>query len=46
MEIGKGKTEPQKVKDMLEALDRTASGPTAPACGLTLMSYEYVDGVY
>lgn len=46
MEVGKGRIEPTEIKSMLEALDRTAAGPTAPANGLTLVSYEYVDGIY
>ncbi|MBO4902244.1 MAG: tRNA pseudouridine(38-40) synthase TruA [Lachnospiraceae bacterium] len=41
IEIGQGKREPESVKDMLMALDRSASGPTAPAQGLCLMEYEF-----
>lgn len=46
MEVGKGKIKPDEVEVMLNALDRTASGPTAPANGLTLVSYNYVNGIY
>lgn len=41
MEIGSGKYPPEAVKEMLEAKDRAAAGPTAPARGLTLISYEF-----
>lgn len=41
MEAGKGKLLPEKMPDILNALDRTKAGPTAPACGLTLLKYEY-----
>lgn len=40
MEIGRGAYPPEHMKDVLEALDRQAAGPTAPACGLTLVKYE------
>lgn len=41
MEVGRGNIEPEKVKEILAARDRTAAGPTAPACGLTLVDYEW-----
>lgn len=41
MEVGRGNIEPEKVKEILVAKDRTAAGPTAPACGLTLVDYEW-----
>lgn len=41
MEVGLGRMEPDKLKEILEAKDRSAAGPTAPACGLTLCGYEY-----
>ena len=41
MEIGSGKYPPEAVKEMLEAKNRAAAGPTAPARGLTLISYEF-----
>lgn len=40
MEIGRGNMEPERMQKILEAKDRTAAGPTAPACGLTLVKYE------
>lgn len=41
IEAGRGNLKPEEMKDILKALDRTKAGPTAPACGLTLVSYEY-----
>ena len=42
MEVGRGHIEPQEMKKILEAKDRQAAGPTAPACGLTLVGIEYL----
>ncbi len=42
MEVGRGKLPPECVKDILAACDRQAAGPTAPACGLTLIGYEFL----
>lgn len=44
MEVGRGQIPPERVKDILEACDRQAAGPTAPACGLTLVGYEFLGG--
>lgn len=41
IEVGQGRRTPESVKDMLRSLDRTKSGPTAPAHGLCLMEYEW-----
>lgn len=41
MEVGQGKYPPEHIHDILEAKDRSAAGPTAPARGLTLVSYEF-----
>ena len=43
MEVGRGKYPSEKVKEMLEACDRSAAGPTAPAKGLMLARYEICD---
>lgn len=43
IEIGRGRMEPSEILRILEAKDRNAAGPTAPACGLTLMKYEFLD---
>ncbi len=42
MEVGRGNLQPQDIERILEAKDRAAAGPTAPACGLTLMRYEFL----
>lgn len=42
MEVGRGQMPPERVKDILEKRDRQAAGPTAPACGLTLVAYEFL----
>ncbi len=42
MEAGRGHIQPEKVAEILAAKDRQAAGPTAPACGLTLVGYEFL----
>lgn len=42
MEVGRGRLKPEDIKGILEAKDRNAAGPTAPACGLTLVKYEFL----
>lgn len=42
LEVGRGHMEPGKVAKILAAKDRQAAGPTAPACGLTLVGYEFL----
>lgn len=41
IEVGAGKKSPESVLEMLEATDRQTAGPTAPACGLTMIGIEY-----
>ncbi|MCM1122176.1 MAG: tRNA pseudouridine(38-40) synthase TruA [Eubacterium sp.] len=41
MEVGRGHIAPQEMERILAAKDRQAAGPTAPACGLTLIGIEY-----
>lgn len=41
LEVGRGSYPPEHVKEILEALDRTQAGPTAPACGLCLVKVDY-----
>lgn len=41
LEVGSGKREPEEMKRILEAHDRRAAGPTAPAKGLELVSYYF-----
>ena len=42
LEVGWGKRDPESVQDILDARDRSAAGPTAPAHGLTLVRYEFL----
>jgi tRNA pseudouridine38-40 synthase len=39
--VGQGKWIPEDVKTALEAKNRTAGGPTAPACGLYFIKVDY-----
>ncbi|MBQ9594051.1 MAG: tRNA pseudouridine(38-40) synthase TruA [Lachnospiraceae bacterium] len=41
IEIGGGKREPSEMKQILEARDRNAAGPTAPAQGLTMLGIDF-----
>lgn len=43
MDVGRGKYAPEKVKEILEAVDRTAAGPTVPACGLMLKELRFLE---
>ncbi|MCD8153861.1 MAG: tRNA pseudouridine(38-40) synthase TruA [Clostridiales bacterium] len=43
IEIGNGQYPPERMKEILEARNREAAGPTAPAHGLTLMGIEFLD---
>ncbi len=41
VEVGVGRMPPEKIAEILEAKDRTAAGPIAPAAGLCLMCVKY-----
>jgi tRNA pseudouridine38-40 synthase len=41
MQVGTGLMEPEQVKGILEARDRSKAGPTAVAKGLTLVEIRY-----
>jgi tRNA pseudouridine38-40 synthase len=41
VEIGRGKWKPEKINEILDAKDRKAAGPIAPAQGLCLMWIKY-----
>jgi tRNA pseudouridine38-40 synthase len=41
IEIGNGKYPPEKIVEILEAKNRSAAGPTAPAQGLTLVGIRF-----
>ena len=43
MDVGRGRYEPDMVKRILEKTDRSAAGPTAPACGLVLKELHFTD---
>lgn len=45
MEVGRHRYAPQDVEKILESKEREMAGPTAPACGLTLLSIEYPEGL-
>lgn len=42
IQVGNGQYPPERVKKILDACDRSVSGPTAPAHGLTLMGIEFL----
>lgn len=42
MDAGRGRIKPEKMEQILAAKNRQAAGPTAPACGLTLVKYEFL----
>ena len=41
LEVGEGKIDPEKVKEILEAKDRLKAGKTLPATGLCLVNVVY-----
>lgn len=41
IEVGAGKRSPESIREILEARDRAAAGPTAPAHGLTMIGIAY-----
>ncbi|MDE5824673.1 MAG: tRNA pseudouridine(38-40) synthase TruA [Lachnospiraceae bacterium] len=43
MEVGRGNMAPEEMVEILKACDRTKAGPTAPASGLTLVKYEFME---
>lgn len=43
IQVGLGVIQPEELPAMIEARDRGAAGPTAPACGLTMIGIEYLD---
>lgn len=42
MEAGRGNIQPDAVRTILDAKARQMAGPTAPACGLTLVRYDFL----
>ena len=45
VEVGRGKQAVEWIDQVLDACDRDAAGPTAPACGLFLLRVDYPDSV-
>ena len=45
IEVGRGRFEPEQVREALETGERTLAGPTAPACGLYLLRVRYPEPV-
>lgn len=43
IEVGRGSCRPEDMTAVLQAVDRSAAGPTAPAHGLTLVRYEFTE---
>lgn len=41
LEVGYGRRDPGEMPSIIAARDRQAAGPTAPACGLRLVKYEF-----
>ena len=41
LEVGLGRRDPASLATLLAARDRSRAGPTAPACGLTLVRVDY-----
>ncbi|MCI8326276.1 MAG: tRNA pseudouridine(38-40) synthase TruA [Lachnospiraceae bacterium] len=41
LQVGSGERKPEEMSGILEALDREMAGPTAPACGLTMIGIEF-----
>lgn len=44
MEVGRGQIDANDIPAIIDAKDRSKAGPTAPACGLTLVKYEFAPG--
>ena len=42
LEVGYGRRDAEEIPAILKAKDRQAAGPTAPACGLRLVKYEFI----
>lgn len=41
IEVGEGKRTPESIPELIDCLDRSQAGATAPACGLTLLEVKY-----
>ena len=45
IQVGSGNRKPSDMASILEAKDRGAAGPTAPAHGLTMIGIEYEENI-
>ena len=45
MEVGIGRIQPEDIPNIIAAFDRSKAGPTAPAKGLTLLEYEFLEEI-
>ena len=45
MEVGRGAIAPERIPEIIGAMDRRAAGPTAPPQGLTLAGYRFIGGI-
>ncbi len=45
IEVGTGRRKADSIPDLIRGRDRREAGPTAPACGLTLMRVDYPPGL-
>lgn len=43
IKVGSGEIQPEEIPDILNAKNREAAGPTAPACGLSMMGIRYLE---
>lgn len=46
LDVGRGRIEPDAVRDILDSRDRGRAGPTAPAAGLWLLRVRYAQPVF
>ncbi len=42
LEVGRGRMKPEEIPGILESQNRDLAGPTAPACGLTMISHIFL----
>lgn len=45
LQIGTGERSPNEMQEILQAKDRTAAGPTAPAHGLTMIGIKFLANI-
>lgn len=45
LEVGRGRIAPEDIQDVIDSRDRSRTGPTLPACGLTLERIDFDEGI-